>query len=186
MVTTSRLSVQQDNALLLMKAVAEASSDEEEAEAIDQMRSDRLWINESLRRTWTKLPVAHMRVWKFRMNRLSTAINTNNGIESNHHVLKHVYLAAIYDKSLLAVLTGVLDYFKHKQFEYIHENVMFTGALRCYKNDIPKFLVNGPKRFIDHCMNKRKLFGNWRLTGDDLGPLTLTSRAAQVTTMRLT
>lgn len=84
----------------------------------------------------------------YRDNTYHAAVDTNNGVESQNKVLKHIYLRRVKgDKTLSSIVCIILKrYLPAQHHEYVFKQY------RCYSADVPAFLHNRPTSTIKRCL----------------------------------
>ncbi|KAK2558631.1 hypothetical protein P5673_018824 [Acropora cervicornis] len=97
-------------------------------------------------------------VWAFRKDCLPVAVYTNNGLERQNEDFKYNHLATHRDKTLRGMLSVLItEFLPEKYSRYIERNVTSHTMHRGYNKDLPAFLVNRPRFFVEHCKQKIKL-----------------------------
>ena len=127
-------------------------------EAITQLTTMDLWkSNEKLQNWFSKKWLANKMMWAraFRTNQCNVVINTNNGVEAQHRLLKYTYLKRQRGRSLSSMVKVMVeDYLPDMAENYDVQNLMYSGKRKVYSDDIPSFLHHRPRTFIQSCLEK--------------------------------
>lgn len=141
--------------LALLRRTAHASTREEFESAITVLENFHVWKSNKALRHWfqdTWLAERERWVWAFRQDRLQVAVNTNNGLERQNEDFKYNHLANHRDKSLSGMLSVLItDFLPEKYSRYMEKNVRCHRMYRTYNKELPEFLVNRPRYFVEHC-----------------------------------
>ncbi|XP_065209956.1 uncharacterized protein LOC135838315 isoform X1 [Planococcus citri] len=147
--------IDEKNILLsFFRKLADARSNDEFCYIESTMRSSEAWQNNPkvqryFNSTW--LPVKEKWTKAFFDDEYLFIINTNNGIETQHKVLKHFYLNSHIDKSLCGVLDVIMNEFLDDAFKtYVENNDCLDSKYKQYNTVIPEFLYDRPSFFIRH------------------------------------
>ena len=93
--------------------------------------------------------------WIYRKDSLMFIINSNNGLERQNKVFKYQYLQCSTQLSLTSMITKLVkEYLPDKLKKYKEQNIFSSNEYRAYNQVIPAFLVNRPKAFVQHCMER--------------------------------
>ncbi|VDI02948.1 Hypothetical predicted protein [Mytilus galloprovincialis] len=88
----------------------------------------------------------------YRQEVFNVLVNTNIGVERQKKALKYVYLDMKKKKSLSQLLPTILTKFLPDSYiKYLRLNAAASALARGFGEDIPDFLKNRPRKFIDHC-----------------------------------
>ncbi|KAK3083109.1 hypothetical protein FSP39_014287 [Pinctada imbricata] len=152
------LNKNKDDILPLLRRIARASSQTDFDQAISNLMENRFWEQQKDFRDWftnTWLKNVQKWAWVYRQDRLLVNINTNNGVERQNRTLKYDFLSKYTDRTLTGMLTTVIKRFLPDQYrKYLDVNIKASAYYKRYNENLPLFLHNRPKEFIDHCRKR--------------------------------
>ncbi|XP_063802224.1 uncharacterized protein LOC134970050 [Pseudophryne corroboree] len=144
--------------LKMLRNIARATNMEEHISAIRTLEESAIWNkNDALKQWFSKKWMPEIQKWAhvYRTGLLNFGINTNNGLERQHEVLKYNYLDG-YKNCTLSEMITVLhrNFFPSTYRKYVESNLKCSQYYRKYSEDVPKFLWNRPRDFIKKVMKK--------------------------------
>ena len=94
--------------------------------------------------------------WYTAFGNVCININTTNGVERMHKMLKEKYLK---ESGFCGNLTSLLivlvkSFFSEMQAKYIKSNILALEQTRSYTQHLPNFLKGKLKPFVEHCMRR--------------------------------
>ena len=130
--------------------------------AVEALKASNVWKSNSIvqryvNQWWLSCPERWARA--YREKELERNINTNNGAESLNKLLKYKFLKKSTEKTLCGITDLIIERFLPYQYrEYLTANVKAQKScgIRSYGQNIPTFLQNRPKAFIQHCLTRIK------------------------------
>jgi len=149
--------VSKEDAVVLLtffKKLANSKTEEEYCIIEKDMHTSDVWKRNKKAQAYylgTWYPVREKWTRAFFDDNFFFIINTNNGIESLHNVLKNSYLKQHVDKSICGVLDVIINEFLDEAFnKYKVDNSCLDSKYKCYNSEIPHFLHDRPNFFIRH------------------------------------
>ncbi|KAJ7394834.1 hypothetical protein OS493_000669 [Desmophyllum pertusum] len=92
------------------------------------------------------------------------SINTNNGIERQNESLKYQYLKDRNNNSLSGMITILIEEFLPDKYrKYVELNTRCSEGYRRYNSEVPKYLYNKPRLFLNHCRQRLTHAGDVQL-----------------------
>lgn len=130
--------------------------------AVEALKASKVWTSNSvvqryINQWWLSCPERWARA--YREKELERNINTNNGAESLNKLLKYKFLKKSTEKTLCGITDLIIERFLPYQYrEYLTANVKAqkSNGIRSYGQNIPSYLQNRPKAFIQHCLVRIK------------------------------
>ncbi|XP_073524300.1 uncharacterized protein [Phyllobates terribilis] len=144
--------------LALLRGIALASSREEHDTALATLTSSNVWKRNKMLRMWFShkwLPDIKKWAHVYRTGTQQFGINTNNGLERQHQTLKHSYLSSLKNCNLSQLIRVLhFEFFTDMYQKYVQMNLTSSDYYRKYVVEVPSFLKNRPRGFIDHVMQR--------------------------------
>eukprot|EP00794_Sanderia_malayensis_P017245 gene17245-18965_t len=129
--------------------------------ALAALFSSTIWKTKTKFNHWFEtywLPHYKRWVWTFRQQSFQVLVRTNNGVERQNKSLKYEFLKKR-KKSCLSHMANVLitNFFAKKYKKYVSLNVMFSSGYKSYSAWVPSYLLDRPRKFVLHCLEKLSL-----------------------------
>ena len=125
-------------------------------EEVERLKAGQEYLSNTSFRNWVdKYWQAESKCWVSCFISLPIRVTTTNGLEAHNRVLKEKYLSKNDLKNLSSMLAVLIDQFNLVSLNrYKEKNIMALQTHRKYNEDIPQFLPNRPKPFLDHCLTR--------------------------------
>ncbi|XP_054288108.1 uncharacterized protein LOC129003812 isoform X2 [Macrosteles quadrilineatus] len=141
--------------LEMLRKVAYAVSEEELNEAISNLKEWEHYKNSPLKNYFEKTWLPEIKRWALFFKPVEMFLNSNNGVERINKELKYGFLEGFKGCSLSEMISVVLTKFLPERFlTYVRENIKMSTLSRKYTDDLPNFLKERPKWFIDHILSR--------------------------------
>ena len=134
------------------------TADKHYREAEKKLKECGVWKNNAAVRNWLtakwlSIPQKWARAWtecNYHLN-----IHTNNGVESQNKVLKYSFLPRGKKLTLTEVFSIIIDrYLPSQKQSFVFANISQTSQFRLYKDNVPDFLHDRPRKVIIHCQQR--------------------------------
>ncbi|XP_048063954.1 uncharacterized protein LOC125278667 isoform X3 [Megalobrama amblycephala] len=153
----NQLSDQDRSELLgLLRSVASAHDGETCEAAISKLRDSVLYKSNTAVRNYVEkrwLNIKERWCRGFSPHGFNVSVTTNNGIEAMNNSLKSFYLKISGTKTVSSLVEMIVTEFIPEQLlSYAKLNYMYSSQHRVYSGDVPEFLWDRPRSFVQHCL----------------------------------
>ncbi|XP_041350872.1 uncharacterized protein LOC121369862 [Gigantopelta aegis] len=148
-----------DDILKRLMKISNAQTNEEYEIEVKHLKESNIFKDNLAFQNWISKHwlAEHTRwVYCFRKNIFNIRVNTTNGLENQHKLLKENYLRQFsLGKTLSSALSVLVKTFTPDiEQRYIRLNVICMNEYCKYDDGIPSFLKNRPRLFLDHCLKR--------------------------------
>ncbi|WAR27616.1 hypothetical protein MAR_013320 [Mya arenaria] len=119
-------------------------------DAVESLKESQHWQKNQRLRIWFEkqwLSASKRWVRYHRQSLTNVRVTTTNGLERQHYQLKQHYLKNYTAGTVTSLTTTVVK-------QYVEYNVKCLDSSRRYSEDLPRFLHNRPRLFLDHCTQR--------------------------------
>ncbi|WAR12531.1 hypothetical protein MAR_026711 [Mya arenaria] len=119
-------------------------------DAVESLKESQHWQKNQRLRIWFEkqwLSASKRWVRYHRQSLTNVRVTTTNGLERQHYQLKQNYLKNYTAGTVTSLTTTVVK-------QYVEYNVKCLDSSRRYSEDLPRFLHNRPRLFLDHCTQR--------------------------------
>ncbi|XP_065220996.1 uncharacterized protein LOC135846261 [Planococcus citri] len=142
----------------MWKKLARSLTESDFKKNFEDLKASQVWLkNEAAKKYFMDTWYPVRRKWSeaFFNADFLFKITTNNGIESQNHVLKHSYLKQYSNKSMTSVLDIIITQFLvDARQNYSKINSRLNSEWKTYNKEIPDYLVERPEFFIKHVYDR--------------------------------